>query len=668
MTVARTMKGRLTISVICIVAVSILLTTIGIVVIAGRRIMAEQKDILQLYADKYAEEINTWIENEKMLAAGTAGSIEAAESLDADFIQSVVDVHAAGREELLNLYCGTKESAFIQSNKEAAIPEGYDPVQRGWYQQAGAAKETIVTDPYWDVLTGQMCTTIASPVYVEGELAAVIGLDVTLGTVTDLTGSINYAEGVYGFLADSSGQYVAHRNKEYEPSEETAVAVSEMMPALQPLMDGNGQNILRETDYDGTACYFAAAPITGSHWKLGVVCPASNVWSSLGAMVVVAMVTALVLIVLSAVFMAGLIGRTLAPVQMLKQFASGDFSEDAVVEKEIPRQYKNETQQIQTATAEVRQQIRGIILNTKEEADSINTIAEGTSTKMTALNGDIAAIADNAGEVMRQTAEAQELAEKIRDTSKELSRVIENVARKAGEAAEQSGDIMGRAGRQHEASQRSAKEAVELCGSTMEELSAAITESQKVKEIDTLTAEILAISSQTNLLALNASIEASRAGEAGKGFAVVAEEIRQLADHSKNAVDQIRKVTDGVVHSVAFLSESSEKLLKFMNEKVMKDYQGMARLAGMYEQDAAFYSDISSDLGASSQEMSASMEGISDSIVTITHLVGDISMFMGKMEQAAADSNVSSREVLAQMEELSVLSEQLKQTVASFKV
>ena len=665
---ARTMKGRLTISVICIVAVSILLTTIGIVVIAGRRIMTEQKDILQLYADKYAEEINTWIENEKMLAAGTAGSIEAAESLDADFIQSVVDVHAAGREELLNLYCGTKESAFIQSNKEAAIPEGYDPVQRGWYQQAGAAKETIVTDPYWDVLTGQMCTTIASPVYVEGELAAVIGLDVTLGTVTDLTGSINYAEGVYGFLADSSGQYVAHRNKEYEPSEETAVAVSEMMPALQPLMDGNGQNILRETDYDGTACYFAAAPITGSHWKLGVVCPASNVWSSLVAMVVVAMVTALVLIVLSAVFMAGLIGRTLAPVQMLKQFASGDFSEDAVVEKEIPRQYKNETQQIQTATAEVRQQIRGIILNTKEEADSINTIAEGTSTKMTALNGDIAAIAYNAGEVMRQTAEAQELAEKIRDTSKELSRVIENVARKAGEAAEQSGDIMGRAGRQHEASQRSAKEAVELCGSTMEELSAAITESQKVKEIDTLTAEILAISSQTNLLALNASIEASRAGEAGKGFAVVAEEIRQLADHSKNAVDQIRKVTDGVVLSVAFLSESSEKLLKFMNEKVMKDYQGMARLAGMYEQDAAFYSDISSDLGASSQEMSASMEGISDSIVTITHLVGDISMFMGKMEQAAADSNVSSREVLAQMEELSVLSEQLKQTVASFKV
>ena len=100
MMMTKTMKGRLTISVICIVAVSILLTTLGIVMIAGQRIMSEQKEILQLYADKYGEEINTWIENEKMLADGTAGSIEAAENLETDFIQSVVDVHAAGTDGL----------------------------------------------------------------------------------------------------------------------------------------------------------------------------------------------------------------------------------------------------------------------------------------------------------------------------------------------------------------------------------------------------------------------------------------------------------------------------------------------------------------------------------------------------------------------------------------
>ena len=614
----RTIKGRLTTSVICIVAVSILLTTLGIVMIAGQRMMVEQKDILQLYADKYAEEINTWIENEKMLAKGTADSIEAAGSLDAVFLQSVVDVHAEGRGELLNLYCGTKDSAFIQSNREAAIPEGYDPVQRGWYQQADAAGETIVTDPYWDVITGQMCTTIASPVYIDGTLAAVIGLDVTLGTVTDLTGSINYAEGAYGFLSDSSGQYVAHRNKEYEPSEDAAVAVTDKMPALKSLIEGNEKVIIETADYDGTACYFAASGISGCSWKLGVVCPTSHVWSSLVTMILVAVVTALVLIVLVAVFMAGLIGRTLAPVQMLKQFASGDFSENPMTEQGIPAQYKNETEQIQTATVEVRRQIRSIILNTKEEAASISDIAEGTSTKMHVLGGDISFIAETAGQVMKQTAEAKALAEQIKCTGEEL------------------GD--------------------------------AIRESQKVKEIDTLTEEILAISSQTNLLALNASIEASRAGEAGRGFAVVANEIRELADHSRNAVDQIRKVTEDVVHSVAFLSDSAEKLLTFMNEKVMKDYQGMTELAGMYERDAAFYSGISGELGASSQEMNASMAGISDSLAAITELVGEIAAFMQKMEESAVTSNESSQAVLSQMKELSELSEELKETVASFRV
>ena len=168
----RTMKGKLTISVIAIVVASIMLTMIGTVVVAGRNLIQGPRDALQLNAEKYAEAINTWIENEKMLAAGAANSIEAAADTGEELIQSVLDTFAADREELLNLYCGTKDSKFLQSNRDAEIPDGYDPVQRGWYQQAAEAKTVIVTDPYWDVLTNQMCTTIAAPVYVNGALEA----------------------------------------------------------------------------------------------------------------------------------------------------------------------------------------------------------------------------------------------------------------------------------------------------------------------------------------------------------------------------------------------------------------------------------------------------------------------------------------------------------------
>lgn len=73
----KTIKGRLTVSMILIVVTSVLLTTAGITVVAGKNTIRDQTQVLKLNADKYAEEINTWIENENMLASGVAGSVSA---------------------------------------------------------------------------------------------------------------------------------------------------------------------------------------------------------------------------------------------------------------------------------------------------------------------------------------------------------------------------------------------------------------------------------------------------------------------------------------------------------------------------------------------------------------------------------------------------------------
>ena len=79
---------------------------------------------------------------------------------------------------------------------------------------------------------------------------------------------------------------------------------------------------------------------------------------------------------------------------------------------------------------EVKQQIREIILNTKQEAEKIGNIAEETSVKMTVLDRNISDITELAGRVKGQTSQARELAENIKNNGQELGGAIENVARK----------------------------------------------------------------------------------------------------------------------------------------------------------------------------------------------------------------------------------------------
>ena len=93
--------------------------------------------------------------------------------------------------------------------------------------------------------------------------------------------------------------------------------------------------------------------------------------------------------------------------------------------------------------------------------------------------------------------------------------------------------------------------------------------SKSAQQIDEINKVIQNISRQTNLLALNAAIEASRAGEAGKGFTVVAEEIRKLAEQSKESSDNIRAIIDDIISSIESVVTTSCDAKDKLNEQVM---------------------------------------------------------------------------------------------------
>ncbi len=348
---------------------------------------------------------------------------------------------------------------------------------------------------------------------------------------------------------------------------------------------------------------------------------------------------ALLLACIIAVFFIGIIAAAIITqnivkplklaVREMEEISKGDFSRG--IDKKISNR-RDELGIILKYIGTIQGSLSNLIKNVKIQSKNTEVSIININDNMNNLNDSLENIAATSEEITAVMEETSASTQEIDHSIKNIESSIESIANKANEGAEIAGEISKRALDNKSSVSLGLENTNNILYNSKMSLKEAIDKTKVINKIYELSEIIIEITEQTNLLALNASIEAARAGEAGRGFSVVAEEIRKLAEASKESVIKIKETGNDISTAVNSLINGSNNLIKFMDEDLQKEFSNMITVTETYRNDGELidsivreFNKISSDLLISIKEISDIMDGVSKATIEGSNGITNIS-------------------------------------------
>ncbi|MFC0216227.1 methyl-accepting chemotaxis protein [Paenibacillus chartarius] len=599
-------------------------------------------------------------------------SLQAAEFLSANFspkpnldrttpdseeaIRLLANYHASNPD--VSPYIGFQNRWFIDISTSGSDPE-YDPTSRPWYQLAVANKgKAVMTGAYQNSdpdADGNfpMAVTIAKQL---DHGNGVVGIDLSLDRIKEISKQIQVGETGYAFIVDRDFQVLYHPNLKTGAKLDDAELLQLFQKpegSFQFQWDKKPEQITYRTD-----------PATG--WRIGVVWESDELNGQFRLLMLKIVIVLLTICVIGAFLIYFFIRSIIHPLTKLlavvRSVAQGDLSQRVALNT-------NDRDEISSLAEGVNDMI-GSLKSMVDRLKSSSDMLLAASAELVNHADQVSLGASHVTDQIQKSLHDSEVQRSnVSNTSRavgEMATGIQQIAQLTAEVNEQADRASKLAGEGNASADKSIEQMKIVYASSQEvytTISDLQTHSKAISEMITLISDV---ANQTNLLALNASIESARAGEHGKGFAVVANEVKNLAERTKEAAAKIQSMIQLIHTSSANAAKAVENGNQVTSYGVRYVEEAGATFKKITDSIFSIVHQIQ-ETSALTQQMSASSEEIAASVVEVESITeGSLERFHSVTASASQQQSAIGG-ISISVDKLHAMAQELKEQCNKFQ-